>query len=36
MNHFCYRNLEQQKDGRYECSICRKIFTVVRFIKREK
>lgn len=36
IKHFCHDNLKERKDGRFQCSVCKKILTPVRFIKREK
>jgi len=31
----CYENLKEQKDGRYTCKKCGKLFTIVTRIKRK-
>lgn len=35
MEHNCYCNLIQQKDGRYVCKICGKLYTVVKYINKK-
>lgn len=36
IKHYCFCELKERKDRRFECSVCGKILTPVRFIKREK
>lgn len=35
MKHHCYCNFIQQKDGRYVCKRCGKIYTVAKYINKK-